>query len=286
LQTDASTAKYPDPLMESAQYRWLPSGYKVGWTFDRNPDGAFELDAGPTGGGLGRNVIRLQDFGKTAEPALGHLPGGVPAKRIPAEPVDGHRAYWIVAPTLAANAQQSFELRWEYAPGYWADLSGISVKASSSHVLANTVYKIAGSVRFMQRIQAPMPLRIKDLPAGLGSTRVTIGTTPYLESDLFFASGLAIGVTAGPGADKEPNSYKTAHLTHLTINGHQALEYGDLAKGSAGLYVYNVNGSLVSIEARGRSAAILHRAGGLVTLFKHMTIYGTDTGLWNTDPLG
>ncbi len=267
----AQSAKYGDPLVDRAVFGWLPAGLHAnGYIADHQEEGTFQAVADG-----GRGSVTLTAYDPGPEPFRGYLPGGIPAKRIPADPVNGHPAYWIYRPD--ASGQSTFELRWQYAPKRWADLQAVGLHGGSA-ALTKTAYRIARTASFGGTHPIAMPLHVGGVPGGLKPKRTVLNNgahgqvgaiLDYIVKEPTSTLGVSIVKTStiGPPA---PNG---------TLDGHPAYQ----ARGA--LWVYGVNGFTVQINASGSVLASLDKAGGLVGLFRKITIFGGDPGSWTTNPV-
>jgi hypothetical protein len=301
----AVAAAYSDPLIQTASFGWLPEGFAVvGYVADDQGQASFELDAGLRGQLTGGASLALTDYGRGPEPGLPDLPGGVPATPIPAPPVGGHPAYWLTPPTLSPDAQLSFELRWQYAPGSWADLQAAGLSATSVADLTAAASHIAGSVTFGQSLPVPMPLHVTGVPGGLTARRTTFTTGPQ-PSALIYYAGPALnpadslqisvvppdqvpGMRGGPALPKgKPVPAGKAAKVNTVIDGHPAYDsqLDDPNADSATLLVVDVNGFNVGIDASGQVLTELAGSGGLAGLFSRITVYGGDRAAWTTTPV-
>lgn len=286
----AESAKYADPLMERAAFGWLPGGLHAnGYVADHQHEKYFQVSAQSVNGGKGGATVTLTAYERGKEAFLGYLPGGVPAKRIPAASIGGNRAYWIFKPD--PSGQLSFELRWQYAPNSWADLTGNEMPGDSA-TLTRTAYKIAKSATFAGGGPIAMPLHIGGVPGGLSPDRTVLNNGAYGEVSAsvgYDAGGpssyLAISVTKSDGSigtsvpGKAGRPTKGRHAPNTKLRGYPAY----LGPGS--VYVYGVNGFDVQINASGSVLAKLNKTGGVAGLFHRMTVLGTDQANWTTNPL-
>jgi hypothetical protein len=289
----AQSAKYADPLVERAAFGWLPRDMHAnGYGVDHQGQGQFSVIAQKMGlsGKVGPSIA-LTAYEPGGEPALGYLPGGVPAKRIPAEPVNGHSAYWIYKPD--PSGQSTFELRWKYAPNSWADLTGDFLRGSRKELTA-MAYKVARSATFGGTRPIAMPLHVGGVPGGMKPKGVVLNNGAHGEVSAmleYFVNGptdeLSLGVqkisrtTTLP--KHFPNYVKPGHTVASTpnakVDGHPAFQAPGV------LWVYDVDGFDVRINASGSILAKLNRNGGLVGLFHRITIFGSDTANWTTTPV-
>ena len=284
----AKSAKYADPLMERAAFGWLPSGLHAnGYVADHQHEKFFQVTAQ---GGMGKATVTLTAYDRGKEPFLGYLPGAVPAKRIPAASINGHRAYWIFEPD--PSGQSSFELRWQYAPNSWADLQGNELRGDSAE-LTKTAYKIAKSATFGSNQPIAMPLHVGGVPAGLSPDRTVLNNGAYGEVSAilgYFAGGptsaLDISITKSDGTvgtavpGKPGAPMKGRPRPNTKLRGYPAYYQ------APGLVdVYGVNGFDVQIRASGAMLAKVDKTGGVMGLFDKMTVLGSDQANWTTNPV-
>ncbi|MFD0732055.1 hypothetical protein [Planotetraspora mira] len=281
----AADADYTDLLVERASFGWLPDGLHAnGYGIDRQYQDAFTITAIRPGT---RSGVTLIDHGRGKEPDLPHLPGGVPGKRIPATPVNGHYAYWTFAPD--ENGQSTFELRWQYAPDSWAELAGNGLHGSSAE-LTTMAYKIAESVRFGGTRPIALPLHVDGVPGGLTPTTAGLNNGAFDEVSVglsFLEPGASIleismiktDGTIGTGVPDEQGAILGLPRPNTKLNGHPAYRTPRF------VYVYGVNGFDVSISATGAILAKLNETGGVSGLFLRTTVLGTDEAQWTTKPV-
>ncbi|GAA4604792.1 hypothetical protein GCM10023195_16420 [Actinoallomurus liliacearum] len=284
----AVSARYDNPLVERATFGWLPAGLHAnGYVADHQHEDFFQVTAQQKGKSGG--TVTLTAYGRGKEPFLGYLPGGVPAKRIPAASVNGHSAYWIFKPNPSGQSQ--FSLRWQQAPNRWAELEGNGLPGNSAE-LTKTAHRIAESAKFGGTRPIAMPLHVGGVPGGLTPNRTVLNNGAYGEvgATLDFivdgpSSNLLIGVTksdgtigtgvaAGPG---RPIPGRPRPNTKL--DGHPAYVTPSL------VYVYGVNGFNVQINASGTVLAKLNKTGGVTGLFHHLTVKGLDPSNWTPNPV-
>jgi hypothetical protein len=299
-----------EKLVRTASFGWLPVRLAANsFVADSQDRPYFEVDAG-TASGRGP-VIMLTAFGRGPQPALPDLPGGVPATLIPAARVNGHRAYWITAPTTAPNAQLSFELRWQYAPDRWADLQAAALPATSVAALTRVAYKIAATATLGGRSPVALPIGVAGIPRGLRVRRAVLDTgqgltgqgaqyertrggaliygTPRGGALILFAgrhlapsdsiqfsvspTGVVRHHPGNPGSGQAPTSASKGVTTNTVIDGHPA--YDSQLNGQAGdavLWVFGVQGFDVEIGAGAGALAAMPSSHNLIWLFSHMTV--------------
>ena len=272
-----------DPLLRTASFGWLPAGLSAGgYVSDSQDQPYLELDAsGPVAS------LILTAYWRGGMPPIPHLPGGVPGRRIPAAPVHGRPTYWITEPTLGLRAQENFEMQWQYAPGRWADLQAAALHAASVTSLTREAYRIAATVSFGRPSRVAMPFAVTGIPAGLVARRATLTTGWGPSGQIFFsgpgnspADSLQIGV--GPASVPR----KIGQRPNTTIGGYRAYDsqLGQPATASAVLYVLDVHGFVVQIDASGPALRAL--PGGLAGLFRAMTVFSSsDQAAWTVFPV-
>jgi hypothetical protein len=283
----AKLSKYADPLTERAAFGWLPAGLHAnGYVADHQHEKYFQVTAQ---GGRGKATATLTAYDRGKEPFLGYLPGAVPAKRIPAASINGHRAYWIFKPD--PSGQSSFKLRWQYAPSSWADLEGDELQGDSA-ALTRVAYKIAKSATFGSGRPIAMPLHVGGVPGGLSPDRTVLNNGAYGQVSAivgYFAGGptsdLEISVTKSDGSvgTSVPGKPGTPLMgrprPNTKLGGYPAYQ----ARGFVN--VYGVNGFDVQITASGSVLAKINKTGGVAGLFLKMTVLGIDQANWTTNPV-
>ncbi|MCO5996016.1 hypothetical protein [Actinoallomurus rhizosphaericola] len=284
----AVSARYDNPLVERAAFGWLPSGMHAnGYVADRQTDNFFQVVAQKTGKSGG--IVTLTAYAAGKEPFLGYLPGGVPAKRIPAPSVNGHSAYWIFKPDPSGQSQ--FSLRWQPAPNRWAQLEGDALPGNAAE-LARTANRIAASAKFGGTRPIAMPLHVGGVPAGLTPKRTVLnnGAFDQVSASLGFivdgpSSDLEIGVTKSdgtvgtgvPGGPGKPG--RGLPRPNTKLDGYPAYVAPTI------LYAYGVNGFNVQIHASGSILAKLNKTGGVTGLFHRLKVLGADPSHWTPTPV-
>jgi hypothetical protein len=268
----ANLAKYADPLVERAAFGWLPNGLRAnGYVADHQEQRYLQVTAQNA-----RSSVTLTAYAPGKEPMLPHLPGGVPGRRIPAAPVNGHSAYWIFTPD--ASGQSSFELRWKYAANSWADLEGVGLHGSSAELTA-MAYRVARSATFGGTRPIAMPLHVGGVPGGLTPKRTVLNNGAHGQVSAILeyivtvpTSDLSVSIVKSSGGPRRP-------APNVRVDGHPAIQRPGI------LYVFGVNGFDVQIDASGSILAKLNRTGGLIGLFHQITILGGDPANWTTIPV-
>ncbi|MGI5167000.1 hypothetical protein ACQEU3_21885 [Spirillospora sp. CA-253888] len=309
----AGGVAYPNPLMQPATFGWLPKGYHLTQvTADRQNDVPLvRFSASAPGRAFG---IGLTVHGPGKEPPIAKLPGGKPGRRTAAPPVNGRPAFWTIEPGGPNSNQVPAEFRWQYAPGRWAELTVNDLGLAR----ADTVHRLAKNVRFGPDRPMTFPVTIKGLPPGLRMYSTTRNLVPMREMSgpvgtsrdpitAFNMTTVARG--SDPNNDlsitvsrRDPIAPKEMGV-NTKINGHPAydsalgapanktkythVEPGRSQRQRAGqtLRVYGVQGYDIEISAHGEPWKKLRASGGLMGLYKRITLLGDDPADWTTDPL-
>lgn len=267
----AVSAKYGNPLVERAAFGWLPNGLRTnGYVADHQHERFFQVTAQSAG-----KAVTLTAYASGKEPILPHLPGGIPARRIPAASINGHSSYWIFTPD--ASGQSSFELRWKYAENSWADLEGDGLRGTDAE-LTRMAYRIARSATFGGSRPIAMPVHVGGVPGGLTPKRTVLNNGAHGQVSAILAylvtepsSDLSVGIVANSGSrHPTPNGQ---------LDGHPVYQLRGI------LYVFGVNGFDVQLSASGPILAKLNKTGGLVGLFHNIKILGSDPANWTMNPV-
>jgi hypothetical protein len=255
----------------------------------------------------GVHQVILTVFPPGPEPGLGLMRGAVPAKAIPASPVNGHRAHWLQPPPPGAGtAAGEARLRIQYGHDQWAELEINDVPATGDFVAL--LYRIARSIR-LQTTPMAFPIKITGLPSAFAPSSADVqsvtSSSVGWSANLTFTPGLT--VTANLPGYPSRSLKGGRHAANTTIGGHlayyldpaqtAALEDqarkahgGSLPKGgrepSEHLCVYDVNGLDICFDAGGPAVTALAPLGGLPGLYRRTTVLGPDQRHWTTDPLG
>jgi len=284
-----------------ASFGWLPSGWRViDQTFGQedlsSTDGyAVSAQSLPQrGDGPVRQAI-LTVFRPGKEPPMGYMRGGIPAKAIAAETVNGRPAHWLQPPPPGAGtAAGEARLRFELAPRQWAELEvdddppGDDVKS--------LLYRIARGIQPRGAVTA-FPVEIDGLPTAFTPIFASVDTetSSSVGWSTRFALKPSLNITVSLHARNDHGT--PIFAANTTIDGHPAY-YGDgTARGvvrgagkplpqSQYLCVYGVRALNVCLEAQGPAQAALKPVGGLQGLFRQIKIFGPTRSQWSTRPLG
>ncbi|GGV09810.1 hypothetical protein GCM10010182_31870 [Actinomadura cremea] len=214
-------------------------------------------------------------------------PGAVPR----AEPIHGRRADWLIEPGAPGSEQIPAEFRFRYRDA-WAKLQ-INGKEIAD---VATVRRIAESVRFDGAEPAKFPVRIENLPQGMGisGARVEDGVARATFT-LAGSEGGELMITVGPTT--EASLRNVPSHSNTTLDGHPAFDSHRPHDGPTDgrvppteahiLNVYNAGGADIRLDARGRRLLEqLEPTGGLTGLYRRITWLGPDESTWTTTPLG
>ncbi|MEO3787692.1 hypothetical protein ABGB12_30570 [Actinocorallia sp. B10E7] len=236
-----------------------------------------------------------------------------------ADPVHGRAAHWVTA----GQDRSIFDLRFQYAENLWAQLETFQFKATREETLA-VLREVADSLDFTERAVA-LPFRITGLPPDLWTltTRIIEPHDPARRKvEVSFRHGLRLEITpAGSDrrhrpnttADGRPAYHFAGTETRLpALSGRrgeapQHLEEIDGRQerlvGSEVLCVYGVRRFDVCLSTKAQvpidptvsidvvtpgadwASELLKPSGGLLGLFRRMTLIDGPASEWSTTPL-
>ena len=297
-----------DPLKVNMSFGWLPPGEAAltGGTGDVNGSLVVYQERN-----LNLNSYTSRDANtrwRLSDWALGfctigsghrsvHCPGLVSGNvSSPAPEINGHRAFW------ESGYWPHQALVWEYAPGYWAELTSDAHFQQS----AQTLLRIARSVTFGRDAAQPVKfdVQLTGVPSRwrIGSTYVTRISGNWLAQDAIVtigkralwadAAGTYNGlpeVTTFVGRGSCNQLYQFPdHPQWRRINGYQVETYtfafgtGKLRSRVTNLCAPHANGLLVfeNLQSRPHGPPI-----SLATLFQRMRVLGPKPSAWTTWPI-
>ncbi|GIF80609.1 hypothetical protein [Catellatospora bangladeshensis] len=292
-----------DPVVRFARFGWLPGGMVPRTTIvQAGPHGAYAMEAGLPKSSIGARVL-VTFFPQGVPPhrdcslAAGAMPRSVePAAAAPAvaPAVRGRPATWTDG-----------ALRWEYAPGAWAEIVGQELTPTREDTAAElaALARIAGDLRFGTAslrfpLAVPPPAEGLRLAAAWVTEQSKVGWT----GSLVFAAGdycpdpkgLAQGVLSVGVTGIIPGYGWTGDHSNATVDGHRAIRQ-DLPGGGKALAVYGDPGPYVSLGASDGEIAALLGAGGLEGFYRHVQVLAqpdlhalaepADQAGWTTDPV-
>lgn len=230
--------------------------------------------------------------------------------------VDGHKAFWNVAPDAAPSTMGYVELAWEYAPEAWAYVDANIAKDTSSDIVG-TVYKVAESVRIGPPEPVPLPFHLPSVLKGMKVETVEWQNEPsaargFQPVDKWIGVDLTYGIpypqanppvsidflttrsaSTFPTSDElrpTGQSVPSKDVKHLTVGGHQAIEINTTVykQQVESLVVHDFGGEDFTFTVIGKQAVdYIAAAGGVVAYFNSMHVFGgTDPNGWTTDVIG
>ncbi|MBR7836499.1 hypothetical protein KDL01_24690 [Actinospica durhamensis] len=323
----AAASRAKDPLTVVMTFGWLPAGlHLTGSTGDSitASDGTTQFDL---------QVMTLRSGQKppngcssavatgASAPASATGEAGVRITTVPcdqkAPDVNGHAAYWGIAPDETSRFDGYVELDWQYAPNQWAVLNGNVGKDASSDIVP-TVVKVAEGLRFHPAQALPLPFHLPSLPAGLETMDILWQQAPAAargpqaretwtgvdlsyskpmsspgdstSSELDFFTAAATSSFPSAGATRFGTEYAPAKdVEHLTVDGHQALLIKTTVDGEPDqrLVVHDLDGVDFTLTAYNTGAiADVDQAGGILAYYASMKVLGADPAHWTTDVIG
>jgi hypothetical protein len=275
-----------DPLRRYAAFGWLPDAVtdvrtKTG--LDGMLVSASKQDTGRKGA-ESRVELRVVTAGHdiaVATPedfvaAPGVTPGGKDMR--PTEPVNGRPAHWN---GQLADGDGAAALRWEYAPGAWAEVI-VGGRAAGADPRA-TARRIASSVRYGVDEPVRLPFTVAGgLPAGLRPMAVSVSTSTESGS-----SPWGVQVEYGDGKRTPYGDWplvvnvlqRSSRIgdgsvignPDTVIDGYPARR-SSLLDGGKGLQVYDVQGLYVELATHD-PVTTSQLPGGPDGLFRAMKLY-------------
>ncbi|MDX6742285.1 hypothetical protein [Actinocorallia sp. A-T 12471] len=299
----------PNPITEQLEYGWLPDGYTPHSRSLQEGRVYFRVTKADSAAQV---VVTL--FPKGPEPELGYMRRAVPAVAIPVPDVGGRAAHWLQPPPPGAGtADGEARLRVEFAPGRWGEVE-VNETGLSARELTRIVRKVAAGVRIVAE-PARFPFQISGFPARL--TLDSADSSPET-ANVHFTEGLGIALYPSDVRDhpwrNEPNTTVDGHPAHHLVGTSTTVPADDLtpeerrlpeniAIGSERLCVYDVNGMDVCLTTSGHpspgvtpppgkvslptpdwASEILRPSGGLLGLYRRMTVLGPHEDAWTAAP--
>ncbi|MGK5441390.1 hypothetical protein ACSNN7_06110 [Micromonospora sp. URMC 105] len=271
-----------DPTRQYAEFGWLPPGLTERTVRTGTDQLALIASASQTSprpvkdapAAELRLVTAARDIALGIDRDFAVPPGRAGSAGLePAEPVNGRTARWN---TNAAVEPRSAALRWEYAPGAWAEVIVRHIPESVGDPRA-VARRIALDVRYAVDRPIRLPVRFDAPPAGLKPVAylVSVRSSESWDAELSYGAGkrtkygdwpLVVlilprkSATGDYGVIADPTS---------RIDGHPARRSSSL-DGGASLQVYGAQGLYVEMSAHDK--ATLRRLGGnLDGLFRSAT---------------
>lgn len=307
-----------DPLASTAAFGWLPAGLHLSGAQPDHivaSDGDSEFDvtaykAGERPASSCSSPLTVTGAGPTAPTTGNQTPCDTAAPD-----VNGHHAFWALAPGAFAGLVGFDELDWEYAPDAWAVLDA-NIGEDTSRDIVGTMYKVAESVRFGAAVPIPLPFHLVSVPKGLslekamwqGEPPAARGSVPrgdWIGAELSFgardsSASLApfIDLRTEPSTSTFPapgeltaggDPVSAADVRHLTVDGHQAvlIDVTDNGGSIQVLIVHDVAGVDFTLTvASTKPIAEVDAVGGIVAYYKSIEVLGANPKNWTTDVIG
>ncbi|GAA1018043.1 hypothetical protein Aple_068810 [Acrocarpospora pleiomorpha] len=251
--TVATVSEGTDPLVAYASFGWLPDtvagvSYEVGAHGDQ-----------VVARGLGKYPMSLilSMYAPDDDPPV---ESGRTA--MPAQPVNGRRAYWITKYPGDPLSGGDAYLRWQVPDGRWAELHAYYMPEADPR---STLLRIAADVTVGTK-PVPLPLHLSSVPADFEITEVHFVRPALL----------------GDGAWELMIFYVAADGGRVTLlvspEGSQTMSPRGSCKAEAGLEL------CVTVE--GKMPASLAAIGGPEALLRRATLLGMDEREWTTQVIG
>jgi hypothetical protein len=271
-----------DPMRRYAAFGWLPDGLR-NWHTKTGLDGFLINASAQDGSGKEGSLVELRvvtaghDIALSGTEEFVTNPGVAAgwAEVTPAEPVNGRPARWN---GKALGGGVTAALRWEYAPGAWAEVT-VRGRAAGADPRA-TVRRIASAVRYGVDERIRLPFAIVGLPGALRPMEVSVGIStdpgsmPW-SADVAYGDGKRSGsgdwpltVLVIPRASGTGDGSNIAN-PDTTLDGHPARRT-PMAGGGNGLQIYGADGLYLEFATHDR-ATTSQLPGGLDGLFRAMT---------------
>ena len=311
--TPQSTASGHDPLIGSATFGWLPSGFAVNG-YNDNPAQAAG-DIGPRADSYSAVYeVSAQTADGEGQVSLALFPTGTApvdvgqAGSSAAPAVNSWPAYWQSSPDDQVPNAGEVVLDWQYQPGTWAELS-LLLGTEPQAAAQNTALQIARNTRFGQTKEIALPFKRVVPPPGLSTVTAsweqvtaTDATGSTWEETLSFANqpdpaggdptgydALQIGVAAAGlnvadsgFTDIESGAQQTSGTT---IDGHPAML--TTGPGYTLLTVQDIGGfGTVEVQGTGAQGTALAVPGAAAALINRLDLLGPAPSGWTTDVVG
>jgi hypothetical protein len=293
-----SAAHVPEqfnPLVPYASFGWLPKGLMTAGQADSTSNDSTALTA--TGAKAPQGWFWLHVMSKGACGYLrtmlnchwdsGDVTGPLPlSDRAP--DVNGRPAYWTGGDSIL----------WEYAPGAWATMVGNGgystppSPADKALTLKALTLKVAGGVRYGYQTRLVFPFWVGGLPAGWQpSLSAFTGSQPPVRG-----SGLDFGPIEKPQAvqlsmapaDHDNSCPFFKGDSYVTVDGVKATLQG--SSSAQLLCVSDLRGEAITLlfslrfDSNGAPVPGAASVGGVVGLFKHLHLLGSQVSAWTTEP--
>lgn len=290
-----------DPLVRIARFGRLPAGMVPRTTVvQAGEQGGYTIEAGLPDRSIGAQVA-VTFFPRGVAPHRACLAG---ANMVRAKP--GTTA--ATAPPVHGKPAKLVDgrLRWEYAPGAWAEAVGKDLaKQPGDDPAANlpALSRIVGDLRYgVESLRFPMVLGGVPKVLRLAAASVTERSKTGWGSVLVFTPGsYCSGESQSPQSTLTlraeaivPGYGWTGDQGNTTVDGQSAFKQ-ETPGGGTDLAVYDNPGPFVALATSDAATTRLAGGDGLVNLYRRVQVLGTGnlTGLaepadqsgWTTDPV-
>jgi hypothetical protein len=277
-----------NPLVPYASFGWLPAGLAmIGAGQTENSNDATTLAASSKQGSFWLHVMATGGCGYIRTMLNCHWDSGSVTGPLPlndrAPAVNGRPAYWTGPGSIT----------WEYAAGAWATLGG-GMNGTSTSADRALLHKVAAGVRYGYQTPLVFPFWVGGLPAGWQpSTSYFTGSRPPVQ-----ASGLDLGpaekpqaaqINVGPASGNSGCMFQKGD-SYVTLDGVKGIVQG--SSFAQMLCISDLHGQaftlLLSLQyfSNGVRKQVPGAAslGGVVALFKHLHLLGSQVSAWTTEP--
>jgi hypothetical protein len=245
----AAPARF-DPLTSRIALGWTPAHLTHRTTeITRTEQDLFYREGDAPAGTAGLAVRFLaagQPHGDLGQ--VGLSPGATPRA---AAPVRGRPAYCLVGGngTTIVGAGACTGLRWEYAPGAWAQVSYHSADPAVTAAQASRIVRrVAEHATLSAHDAVRVPFRLTGAAAGLTVTRSLVDTGSPASAELQLTGpGNPAGVDLLVEVPGRPADLLGDNPVNTTVDGHPA----SAQPGRATLTVYDVSGAAVRVSSGG-----------------------------------
>ncbi|MFI8086511.1 hypothetical protein ACIF6L_37675 [Kitasatospora sp. NPDC086009] len=259
-QVSSAARTGTDPFFTEARFGWLPDSLNaaggIGYGY-ADALGAEHTSAKVWTKGQSTPNLSLSLAPGNAEPAH------VGRHTVPAPPVDGRSAHWLVSDNPLPV--DPVTLSWETASGRWAQLDAYAPKEARPE---ETLLRIAAGARF-GRTDLPLPVYLTGLPAAFKVSAVSllrpsaVIDEPWRVSLALTAEKLSVDVMVQPETAEPAVAPPGADPRECEVD----------------------KGVRICVSTRSGANPALEAIGGLPGLLAKIRSVGADEGAWTVDVL-
>ncbi|MEU8001327.1 hypothetical protein AB0B66_09235 [Catellatospora sp. NPDC049111] len=294
-----------DPLVRIARFGRLPAGMVPRTTIvQAGEQGGYTIEAGLPNRSIGAQVA-VTFFPRGAAPHRACLPG---TNLVRTGPGTTPAPAGTPAPSLYGKPAKLVDgrLRWEYAPGAWAEAVGKDLAERAGDDPAANLPALAEIVRDLRYGVESLrfPVVLGGVPKGLPLAAASVterSKTGWSSVLVFTAEPYCGGEHPFPQSTLSlraeaivPGYGWTGDQGNTTIDGHRAFKQ-EMPTGGAELAVYDNPGPFVALATSDAETTRLAGGDGLVNLYRRVQVLGTsnlaglaepaDQSGWTTDPV-